>query len=230
MHKFQPKLIDKTKCMICDRDIMPHILPICEACSSKDDVDVYGKMLLCKDCRDKETAIVRSNDIIIADVQVKKQAEVLKPDYSIPVNGDIWNAETVSIVDLKKQIDENVAIENKVEALHQQVMKRIETYKTEVLELDAKKFELVNKQQALIRYLRDEGNKIKNDIRERLKQADINHPINHAVLAVKVVKPKVTALDRIVQAYMLLHEGSNENEVRQLIRNGMKEKGLNPDV
>lgn len=105
--------------------------------------------------------------------------EVLKQsrevDNSVQVRTDLFNAKTLAIVDLKKAIDEDDAIENKQFTLAQELMNRFNRQKSVIFELNEKLVAATNEQRAIQVYLNQLANKLRQEEREKLKLQDINY-------------------------------------------------------
>lgn len=172
----------------------------CEVCDAKDVIISlhYGNMWFCNECWEKEIKhtethmspasqelrVQESNAKQIALHEVAIQAS-RAVDNSIQVRTDLFNAATVSILDLKKTIDENTSIENKPYALATELMARFEHHKQVVFEMQQKIVEAGNEQKAIQVYLNQLANTLRVEEREKLKISDISYQPTK----VKPVKP-----------------------------------------
>lgn len=220
------KSSEKDRCAICKQGYIAHSpAATCEACSKIGEVDlVYGNMLLCKNCQVKEKIawdasqkpekVVERVDAL--NVAIEKAREI---DNSIRYNGDFFNAATISLAELKRAIDNDNSIENKHEAFQNEVIERIEKFKTRIFELDEEKFKVVAEQQAHIGALREFGNSLRAEIRERLKLSDANYTPHNIIKAPKISKPKASPMDRLIEAYALMH-GISKDEAKEAIDKG----------
>jgi hypothetical protein len=137
-----------------------------------------GNDTICNDCLLKgvKAKSVTTNDAPININEVlTKTREV---DARIKVNTDLFNAETVSIVEIKKAIDENAAITNKPYALAVALQERYGKYKQVIFEHNQEIMNASNKQKAIQVYLNNLANQLRADEREKLKINDINYQVS----------------------------------------------------
>lgn len=172
----------------------------CEVCD-KTDVIIslhYGNMWFCKECWEKEvkhtethmspeSQAARVNEsnakqIALHEVAVQTSRAV---DNSIQVRTDLFNAATVSIINLKSEIDANDSITNKPYHLAQELMTRFEHYKQVVFEMQEKIVAAGNEQKAIQVYLNQLANTLRVEEREKLKISDISYQPTK----IKPVKP-----------------------------------------
>lgn len=205
-HSFVPSQIDTSKCGICHFNVISHTsMASCECCKNIGTVTVeYGNMLMCAECKAKELATHLANN-----TPEKQQARVddmnshmdyalslaKSVDSSIEVKTDIFNAETLSIVELQGLIAENSEITNKPFELASRLTERFNKFKTVIFELNQQIVEAGNKQKAIQTYLNQLANQLRVEEREKLKIADINYKPNPAAIkkpkAIKTAKPKL---------------------------------------
>lgn len=148
----------------------------------------YGNMWFCDSCWIKESEITKAN-ADIAKAQDKVQSvlrEARHIDNAVEVRTDLFNANTVAIVNLKAEIDNNPSIENKPYTLAEQLMTRFDHFKSVEFELNQKLVEVGNAQKAIQVYLNGMANQLRTEEREKLKIADINYKPT----TIKVVKPR----------------------------------------
>lgn len=185
LHDFKAGTIDPTKCVVCKRAADMHE---CDICGRLVSVQLkYGNMLMCAECTDKEDKLYAESQkpeniaarIELANKPAAELNEVLKAahdiDDSIQVRGDIFNAATVAIVDLKKAIDDDTNIGNKPYALAEELKRRFEHYKTVVFELNQQIVEAGNTQKAIQVYLNQLANTLRAEEREKLKISDLSY-------------------------------------------------------
>jgi hypothetical protein len=144
-------------------------------------------------CTGKECNEVRPDELTeistIASLALSSSRAI---DQSITVRTDLFNAETVAIVDLKKIIDENVEITNKPFALASELKKRFEHFQSVIFAKQEEIVETANKQKAIQVYLNELANKLRSEEREKLKIADINYkPVSKEVKVPKITVKKV---------------------------------------
>lgn len=166
-------------------------------------------MQMCPECIEKNkrlsaeseaTATARVNAEKDRSAEVTQVNAILrqatKVDGAIEVKIDLFNAETVSIVELKKAIDEDTLIaENaKHSKLAEMLLKRYQMYKEKIFANQQENVELANKQSAIHKYLNDMKNQLTEAERERYKLLDVNYQPGKVKIANKPInspaKPK----------------------------------------
>lgn len=164
----------------------------------------YGNMWFCDECWAKElvaTKELQSNKET-TNVVTNALREAAHVDNTVQVRTDLFNAQTVSIINLKAEIDNNPEITNKPYVLAQELMNRFEKFKSVIFEYNEKIVEANNAQKAIQVYLNQMANTLRQEEREKLKIADINYQPTK----VKPVKPqaikttgtkKSTKLDKV---------------------------------
>lgn len=166
----------------------------CECCPNQGENYVkYMTMIMCPSCHAKELGLQKES-AATAEIRVQEVKDVINPslikiqqiDQSIQIKSDIFNAETVAIVDIKKVIDEDTTIDNKNFTLAKIVNDRINLFKKAIFEKNEEIIELNNKQRANQIYLNNLANSLRMEEREAIKLADINYKPNQ----VKPVKSK----------------------------------------
>jgi len=196
LHTFKPGTIDATKCVHCKRTAEMHE---CDICGRAVSVQVkYGNMLMCAECAEKEDKLYEESqkpENIAARLQsipvpeptdinaILKEAHNI--DDAIQVRGDLFNAHTVAIVDLKQSIDNDMSIVNKPYALAEELKRRFEHLKTVVFELQQQIVEAGSNQKAIQVYLNQLANTLRAEEREKLKISDLSYQ----PAKVKPVKP-----------------------------------------
>jgi hypothetical protein len=164
----------------------------------------YGNMWFCDSCWEKEsktTAELKANQQTV-NVVTNALQQAARVDNSVQVRTDLFNAQTVSIINLKAEIDNNPEILNKPYVLAEQLMARFEKFKSVIFEYNEKIVEANNAQKAIQVYLNQMANQLRSEEREKLKIADINYQPTR----VKPTKPapikttgtkKATKLDKV---------------------------------
>lgn len=147
-------------------------LPECDYCESTDSIRKIGDSLVCPECI-KKGAHVPNVPAPIAIGEVLKVSREI--DNSVKVNTDIFNAATVSIVELKKAIDEDESITNKPYALAVELQTRFNKHKEVIFGLNQQIVEETNRQKAIQIYLNNLANQLRQDEREKLRLQDINY-------------------------------------------------------
>lgn len=163
-----------------------------------------GNDTICNDCLLKGVSAkpvnTPANDgpININEVLTKTR----EIDARVKVNTDLFNAETVSIVEIKKAIDADETITNKPYALAVALQERYTTYKTAIFGLSEQITNETNKQKAIQVYLNNLANQLRANEREKLKINDINYqvsPVSNRKVSLgtsKIVKAPKKKLDK----------------------------------
>lgn len=141
---------------------------------------VFGNMLMCPDCKEIEDKAYKANNtpemqqsrVDSMNITLELSREI---DNNIQVRTDLFNAATVSIVELKSAIDSDDSIINKPYALASELKDRFEHFKSVVFELGEKIVDAGNQQKAIQVYLNNFANQLRVEEREKLKIADINY-------------------------------------------------------
>jgi len=199
-HPFDASSNDKTKCRDCGYDYMSHTKAAkCEICGAFDSCDVFDGKLRCDSCI-ANVRLSLSTAIKMADSVIEKAKEV---DASIRFKGDLFNAKTVAIVDIKKAFEEEKAemnAEEKAMAFQQFLVGRFEANQKIIFDLEEKKHDASVENLAIANVLREYGNSLRNEIREKIRQSDaLYHPVS-VIPKVKIAKAqKLSPLDRMAQ-------------------------------
>jgi hypothetical protein len=185
LHTFKAGTIDPTKCVTCKRAADMHDCDICGA----QDVSVqvkFGNMLMCGPCTENEERLYAESqrpENVAARVETQQKAAEINAvlnqaktiDESVTVKSEIFNAETVSLDEIKAAIEADAAIENKPFALAEQVKARFEHLTNVVFELNNQIVEATNRQKAIQVYLNQLANKLRAEEREKLKISDLSY-------------------------------------------------------
>jgi hypothetical protein len=181
-HSFIASAINSEICAKCKKDLIAHSnMAECESCSNIGPVElVYGNMLMCSSCIIKEK--VASSEHMSPEKQAERVAEFNEGlakarliDDAIKVRTDVFNAETVSIIDLKKLIDEDTSIINKPYALAEELMRRFNQHKAAIFEHNEAIITETNAQRAIQININELANKLRAEEREKLRISDINY-------------------------------------------------------
>jgi len=177
-HSFNPS-VDPYKCSKCHRLQMDHSnLAICEACPFIGPCELYPDytgMLLCASCIEKEELIRNSPAKQQERINNLKLESSRALDYSIQVKEDIFNAQTVSINELKTVIDGDATITNKHFHLANELTVRYKHFSKVIFDKQAEIIEESNKQRAVQSYLNTLSNKLRLEEREKLKLNDMSY-------------------------------------------------------
>ena len=218
-HAWHPKIGNKLECIHCNRDYISHMdIVACEACGAPRKCDIFGDlknpkaMLLCDSCADKER---KANDDVL--VRTKTLIDVARSiDDTITYNGDVFNAKTIALIELKRALDsdESLSVEERKYKFHELLAERYSKLKKVVFQLDKKKEDLTIEQLVIAKNLRSYGDDVRKEIREKIAQADANYapPIKRVIKA--VVKPleKKSAIDILIDKMMLMNPALTTRE------------------
>jgi len=154
-------------------------------------------MVVCQTCYDKEMIaqaemkagasqrVADSNEAVRINAVNKALSDSAKIDASVTVRTDVFNAQTVSITELKSAIESDATIVNKPYALAEELTKRFAHFQTTIFEHNEAIISATNNQRAIQTYLNTLANTLRAEEREKLKIQDINYK----PAQVKPVKP-----------------------------------------
>lgn len=154
---------------------------ICDCCPAIGIVEIrYGNMLMCDTCWKKEQdthneTMKPENQQARVNAMNAAIVESRKLDSSIQVRSDLFNAATMSIVELKKLIDDNPSISNKPYALAETLTERFTHFRKVIFDANESIIQATNNQQAIQVYLNNLANSLRVEEREKLKLSDINY-------------------------------------------------------
>lgn len=202
--------------------MLPKKLVECDGCGNSSECTPWGRLWYCPTCVEKHTT---SNTVLIDSTKILKESRAI--DDSIRWSGDFFNAETVSIAELKQAIeaDESIPQSEKVIKLHLAVTERLELYKNRILEVDKEKHELIAKQQANFVWMREYASEIRGDIRQRIQQANTAYIESTPIKIPKEIKSRISPMEKIVQQYSLLHNCSLD-DARAFLRSNKQPSQL----
>ena len=200
-HEFRASLAESSICTICKYTEIDHTdRATCEECGNSGTCDiVYGNMLLCTDCQIKELA---------AQAELKNGAEsrvidaravldkARKIDQSIHIIQDIYNAETVAIVSIKKTIDSDTNISEKHFALAKSIEERFSHFQEVINAARDSIIEAESKQRAIQQYYNDLANRLRVEQREQIKLRDVNYKVPERKSTPKPRAPSIKKLDK----------------------------------
>lgn len=205
------------------------MLPIknveCDGCGIESSCTPWGRLWYCPVCVENYT---KSNSVLIDSTKILTESRAI--DSSIRFSGDIFNAETVSIAELKTAIDndDSIPLGEKAIKLHLIVTERLELYKERILDLDKQKHELFEKQQANFMWMREYASEIRGDIRERIKRADSSYIDSTVVKIPKEIKSRVSPMEKMVQQYSIIHNMSLD-DARASLRSNKQPSNIDPN-
>lgn len=197
-HSFQPSIIDSSKCKMCKRPEQDHGPNAqCEVCEKTGDcVDVNG-ILMCPSCLENElsssanksngkeqpfTGESKTYQTTEAGVIKSIADSVRDMDSRLSGKPEFFNAETISIEEIKNQLNEDSTITNKRFELAKIVHQRIVDFEKALFDVRQKEFELSDRQQAGRVYLNNLANQLTSEEREKVRLKDINYPVTQPKL------------------------------------------------
>lgn len=237
MHLFNPSKLDQTICAICKRDEFTHSPDMeCECCGSKqpnrngsgNELIVHmNDMILCAICRMKDLT-ARQNIADTANARIKEHnsnvienqvthfgnitLEMSKQlDQTIQVKTDIFNANIISIAQLKDAIWADDSITNKHFKLAEILTARFNHLQDVIFKARETQIAAGNEQKSIHQYLNDLSNKLRKEEREKLQLKDINY------------KPESPKLDKIKPPSV---KKTDKEEIRKYCSDLSKELGL----
>lgn len=194
-HTFQPSLNDSSECLTCHKSLILHTdMAECEACPTIGPVDIFGDMALCQTCIQKE--IKTSLEYQSPELQSQRLAEYKlkiaeQIDNAVQYRSDIFNAQTVSIHELKKTIDEDDTVINKHYILAEALKKRYEHFSEVIKARESENVDDHNRQRSIQTYLNDLATRLREDEKAKLRLQDISYiPTAKPVKARAISKSK----------------------------------------
>lgn len=170
----------------------------CESCAATGEIHILKNLSLCKSCFDRECAIIDQNGIRELESKMsmyrdwKKSIEI---DSTIQIRTDIFNANIISIAELKEQIEQDPEVTNKHFKLAEVLQERYTHLKQVVFGLRESASTIENQQRAIQSYLNDLATKLRADEREKLKLQSIDYKPAEPKLT-KPKAPKITKVDK----------------------------------
>lgn len=181
--------VGSDKCAKCRRPEIDHTdHAVCEACPNIGPCQMYpdvNGILLCQSCIDREEMIRNSESSQIKRVEEMKADATTRMeaaqsvDRSIQMRSDVFNAQTVSIIELKQiiDVDTNIKPEEKHFALAKVLTERLNQFKKAIFEKNEEMVNMVNQQRAVQTYLNDLANKLRKEQREEIHLRDVSFPV-----------------------------------------------------
>src|SRR3990167_1267217 len=219
-HPFTKSIDNAALCSICAFDFLSHTHAArCSICGKIGEVQVYDKVLKCNSCiTDSE---VGKNELI-QDADVFLRLVRSEEDASIRYSGDVFNAKTISNHKVKDIIfaDDKLNDEEKHQKYFSFLADRYTHFQQVIFDHSSIVHDANVDVIVISNELRAFGDKVREETRNRIKQADefyapaiINKPITP-----KVVKKK-SAMEKMIEALMQMRSCS-ETEARLLIEQG----------
>lgn len=172
----------------------------CECCPNEvklGDIKIFNKMKMCNSCYQQELSLTvknyESSEHMSAANQESRVMESRKLDSNIQIRADIFNAQTVSIIELKALIDadDSVPEDKKNFRLAEELTHRHNHFKKVIFDLNEEMVNKSNAQRAIQTYLNDMQNKLRTDERESLRLKDVTYKPAAIKLPTKESKPKI---------------------------------------
>jgi hypothetical protein len=174
-------------------------MAVCECCPAIGSVEIFADMALCTNCYANELNAVKEHQTV--DKQESRLTEyqtnealnkARKIDEQVQLRTDIFNAETVAIVEIKSLIDSDPSITNKPYALASMLTERYLHFKKVIFEMGEAQIEKQNQQRAIQTYLNSLANSLRIEEREKLKISDINYQPSAPKLTISKPKARKT--------------------------------------
>jgi hypothetical protein len=219
-HSFTPNSETKL-CIHCEHNLIDHTrLATCSICNNKNNCDLTNGKLVCTNCEQKELDDVK--DTISQADKIINEARAI--NNSIRYSGDLFNARTIAIIELKKGIwsDETLSDNEKQKKYQESLAERFHHLQKVIFEADETKHTATVEQLAITRTLRDLGSELREEIRNKIKELDNSYqPIQVVKPKLKEVKKK-TPFDRMVENVMVSKKCSKEEAIKLLEAGGLK--------
>lgn len=167
----------------------------CEVCPKvvlDTEIKVFKSMKLCVECYTKEVAFVNSTPT--PAVPENKVIAAQQIDATIQIRQELFNAQTVAILEIKKAIEEDSSIpaDKKNFKLYEVLQERVTHFRKVIFEMSEAMLNASTEQRAIQTYMNEMHNKLRAEEREhfRIQSANYQPPI------VKITKPKATKVKK----------------------------------
>lgn len=177
---------------------------LCESCKKNVETKFSNKywMWVCETClADTDSMNIVHMSLEQQDKRVAEGREFYKNreleriktvDQQVQLRTDIFNAETVAIVEIKTIIDNDENITNKPYALACMLSERYQHFKKVIFDLGEQQIEKQNQQRAIQTYLNQLADKLRIEEREKLKISDLSYTPTAPKLTISKPKPRKT--------------------------------------
>lgn len=207
-HPFRGFVHDMQHCMKCNAPEAAHTsTAACEVCGcTGKPLSVFRTMLMCPSCRESEQTLDAANRLEAEqrveeakESFVHRQAEEMKAqlDKTITIRTEFFNADLPSIMDIKRDVEENMLIpaDQKYFETVKAVRTRFDQFKVVLFELKDVEAQINSSLHAMQSYMNDLANNLKAEERAKLHLENINYkPVSpKAPTTAKVKAPKVPA-------------------------------------
>jgi len=211
----------------CNRNKFEHK---CQVCERGITVYMLADIPLCYACYEREMELKRQ---VESNSQVRLDAirTITLSDSVVQTRADYYNAEMLSIVEMKQLIDndDTIGIDQKQFKLAEMVQTRVKNLQQSLFEIDEQRIAIINQQRAIQTYLNELSTKLRAEEREKLKLQDLNYQPKAPVLKQpKAPSVKKTTNNQIdAQAKIVANEfGLSETSVAMFLKMFMTSKGL----
>lgn len=230
-HKFSPQLTNPKLCKECSRDYISHTYAArCESCGKQIECDVYPidnlvdtsieNKLWCWPCKDVEVQLLI--DRVTESANKNREIQDLARDVNenIRYDGDVFNAKTIALVELKQAYlnDESIPQEDRSLRYQEALGKQLTHFKEVLFQKQGEVHDIQVEMLVIKKSLRDFGNDLKKEIREQLRISDSTYVVAPPI---KInVKPKAqpkSRLDKAIDAMLLLNPKLTREEAMKMI-------------
>lgn len=146
---------------------------VCEVCGAAGELEEYQTILFCVNCLTQEKQLQRKNKVE-SESRVQ-ETRIPRPDSSIQISTDIFNAKIASINELKNAIEKDESTENKHFALARVLDERYKHLKEVITGATDTIRDASNEVRAIQTYYNDLAKKLKTEEREAIKIADVKY-------------------------------------------------------
>lgn len=152
-----------------------NIITECEACGSTTELEKYSGMMLCISCIDKEKIAEREIEDTANDRLKIILDEQERVDQSIELRTDLFNANTISIIEIQTAVDADDSIKEKKFEVARRVKDRVIHFRKVSIEAHDTQVNADNAVRHGQVYLNDLANQLREDQRAELQLQDINY-------------------------------------------------------
>jgi hypothetical protein len=189
----------------------------CETCERVDVelTQMHHNMMMCSDCvAEEQQAIARSKQAAQVVTDARKQ------DAAIELKQDLFNAGTVSFVELSAAIENNAEIpaDRKQFAIMSEVAERIQKLDAVIFAEDEKQLARKNERHALLINAQNVAARLHEKEREQFKQYDVNYkPVTPKSVKPKTVKTTGKKFDKAALYEAAKKYGVPAPQVQQIV-------------
>lgn len=191
----------RIKCISCDGIgiILSPRGPECDTCNEK------SVSLLVEQVNSSARSGMALYDAALTDNAKQVIEDSKKIDSSITYNGDVFNAKTIALIELKKAVfaDDSIPANEKNHAYQNLVAERYVHLKEVVFKLEQQVFEATVESKVLAEDLRTFGNELRKEIRDKIQNADNQYqpPVKAAVKPRLPKGDKISAKDTLIKSF-----------------------------